>query len=101
MLSPLSYGVAAGLVFGGLSAASMLPMQFPDKKAALLGAFTNRFGIGLLIPLACVALPTHPKWAVGVTVGLLLSLPSAIITRAFAPIIGLGVVGGAVIGAFA
>jgi hypothetical protein len=100
-MSPLTYGLVAGLVFGALSAASMLPMQFPDKNAALLGAFANRFGIGLLVPLACVALPDHPRWAVGLFVGLLLSLPSAIITRAFAPIIGIGLVGGAVIGALA
>jgi hypothetical protein len=100
-MSPLTYGVIAGLVFGALSAVSMLPMQFPDKKAALLGAFANRFGIGLLIPLACVALPGRPGWAIGLAVGVLLSLPSAIITRAFGPIIGIGLVGGAVIGALA
>jgi len=35
-----------GLVFGALTVLSMLPMSFPDKRAALPGAFFNRFAIG-------------------------------------------------------
>jgi len=27
----------------------MLPMQFPDKRTALLGAFASRFAIGFTI----------------------------------------------------
>ncbi|WP_257000242.1 hypothetical protein [Neobacillus jeddahensis] len=34
----------------------------------------------------------------GVLTGFLLSLPEAIITKAYAPIIGFGVIGGAIIG---
>src|SRR5690349_21323968 len=97
-MTPLVHGLIAGLVFGALSAASMLPMPFPDKKAALLGAFFNRFGIGLVIPLAHAALPGSPGWALGAGLGLLLSLPDAIITKAYAPILILGTIGGAVIG---
>jgi hypothetical protein len=37
-MSRLSLGIIAGLVFGGLAAASMVRMSFPDKRAALLGA---------------------------------------------------------------
>jgi len=92
-------GLAAGLIFGVLSVAIMLPLQFPDKKAALWGAFTNRFGIGLPIPLVQVALPAMSGWLVGVLTGLLLSLPSAIVTKAYGPILGIGVLGGVVIGA--
>ncbi|MDI1318601.1 MAG: hypothetical protein PSW75_00200 [bacterium] len=95
---PLVHGLVAGLVFGALSAASMLPMKFPDKRAALLGAFLNRFGVGLVIPLAHVALPASPGWALGAGLGLLLSLPDAIITKAYVPILVLGTAGGAVIG---
>jgi hypothetical protein len=29
----------------------MLPISFPDKRAALLGAFFNRFAIGFVIIL--------------------------------------------------
>jgi hypothetical protein len=97
-MSPLTQGLIAGAVFGALSAASMLPMKFPDKRAALLGAFFDRFGIGLMIPLVRVALPAIPGWLLGAGVGLLLSLPSAIITKAYVPILVLGVVGGTVIG---
>src|SRR5207249_5316129 len=38
-----------GLVFGVLTVLSMLPMSFPDKRAALLGAFFNRFAIGFVV----------------------------------------------------
>jgi hypothetical protein len=99
-MTPLVHGLIAGMVFGALSATSMLPMQFPDKRAALLGAFLNRFGIGLVVPLAHVALPACPGWALGAGLGLLLSLPDAIITKACAAILVLGTVGGAVIGFF-
>jgi hypothetical protein len=89
------WGVVCGLAFGCLSAGMMLPMEFPDKRAALAGAFLNRFAIGVVI--GCVRLP-WPGWAVGLAFGLLLSLPDAIITKAYAPIIVIGAVGGAVIG---
>jgi hypothetical protein len=94
-MSHLSFGLMAGLAFGTFSIASMLPLSFPDKRAALVGAFLNRFAIGLLVPI--VALP-GPRWAIGLGLGVLLSLPDAIITKAVAPIVGLGAVGGLVIG---
>jgi hypothetical protein len=55
-------GALAGLAFGTVSVGMMLPMGFPDKPAALLGAFLNRFGVGLVIGF--VRLP-WPGWAVG------------------------------------
>ncbi len=94
MSRPL-WGVVAGLVFAALAVGMMLPMSFPDKGTALLGAFTDRFGIGLVI--GCVELP-WPGWAVGLLFGLLLSLPSAIITKAYPPILIFGAIGGLVIG---
>ena len=94
-MSRLALGCLAGLVFGVLSVALMLPLSFPDKRAALAGAFLNRFAIGLLIPL--VALP-GPRWAVGLGLGALLSLPDGIITKAPGPIVGIGALGGLVIG---
>ncbi len=73
----------------------MLPMSFPDKRAAILGAFINRFAIGFVI--GAIRLP-WPGWAVGLLIGILLSLPDAIITKAAAPILGLGALGGLIIG---
>jgi hypothetical protein len=89
-------GIIAGLIFGAVSVAMMLPMSFPDKRAALLAAFINRFGIGLVI--GCVTLPGWPGWGIGLLFALLLSLPAAIISKAYAPILILGSVGGAIIG---
>ena len=73
----------------------MLPMTFPDKRAAITAAFIARFGIGFAIGAA--RLP-WPGWLVGLVFGLLLSIPDAIITKAYAPIIGMGAIGGIVIG---
>lgn len=94
-MSRLMLGTLCGLVYGALSAASMLPLSFPDKRAALLGAFINRFSIGFVI--GAVTLP-WPGWMSGLVIGLLLSLADAIITKAYAPIIVLGAVGGTLIG---
>lgn len=93
-MSKLLLGTICGVVYGALSAASMLPLEFADKKAALAGAFLNRFAIGFVIGAA--RLPV-PAWANGIIFGLLLSLPDAIITKAYAPILILGAVGGLVI----
>jgi|SRR3954465_9035172 hypothetical protein len=94
-LNRVQLGVLCGLVFGLLDVALMIPMSFPDKRTALLGAFLDRFAIGFL---ACVVELPLPNWAIGLIVGLLVSLPSAVVTNAYAPIIGLGAVGGLVIG---
>ena len=94
-MTRLAIGIFAGVIYGALSAASMIPLQFPDKHAALLGAFINRFSIGFVI--GAVALP-WPGWASGLVIGILLSLADAIITKAYAPIIVLGAIGGAIIG---
>lgn len=95
-------GLLAGLVYGVLSAASMIPMEFPDKRAALLGAFLNRLAIGVVIGAAIGAPQLEvlrlPPWALGLIAGLLLSAADAVITRAHAPILVLGAVGGALIG---
>ena len=94
-MSSLSVGVLGGLIFGTLAALTMLPLEFADKRAALTAAFLNRFAIGFAIGAAELA---WPGWVVGLTFGLLLSLPEAIITKAWAPIIGMGALGGMLIG---
>ena len=88
-------GVVSGLVFGAVTVGLMTRMAFPDKKAALSAAFVERFAIGVVI--GCVQL-SWPGWLIGLLFGLLLSIPSAIITKAFAPILIMGSVGGLVIG---
>jgi len=101
-MSPLTLGVVCGIVFGALSAAAMLPLSFPDKRAALLGAFLNRLTIGLVIGAAWgspqVAALHLPAWAFGAAFGLALSAADAVITKAYAPIIAIGTIGGAAIG---
>ena len=91
----LTGAVLSGLIFGAVAVALMLPMQFPDKRTALLGAFASRFAIGFTI--GCVELP-WAGWLTGLVFGLLLSLPDAIVTKAYAPILMIGAVGGLLIG---
>ena len=73
----------------------MMPLSFPDKRAALLGAFCSRFALGFFA--AVTTLPLSPV-ATGVIVGVLTSLPDAIITKAYAPIMITGVIFGAIAG---
>src|SRR6185295_6367522 len=96
----LALGVLAGLLYGVLTVASMLPLSFPDKRAALIGAFFNRFAIGVMIGAVIgapqVARLHWPAWMIGLVVGLLLSVADAVITKAYAPILILGAIGGGI-----
>lgn len=94
-MNKLTVGILSGLVFGVLDILMMIPLSFPDKEAAILGAFINRFAIGFFIGTTNLPLPA---WAQGALIGLLISLPDAIITKAYAPILGIGVFGGIIIG---
>ncbi len=94
-MSRILLGAICRLVYGALSAALMIPLSFSDKTAALTGAFLNRFAIGFVIGSARLR---TPSWAQGLIFGVLLSLPNAIITKAYAPILILGALGGLVIG---
>jgi len=94
-MSRIVLGVICGLAFGVVDVGIMLPMSFPNKRAAITAAFVARFGIGFAIGAASL---TWPGWTVGLVFGLLLSIPDAIITKAYAPIIGMGALGGTIIG---
>ncbi|MCA1849634.1 MAG: hypothetical protein LC672_00930 [Acidobacteria bacterium] len=61
----------------------------------MTGTFLNRLAIGFCIGAA--RLPV-PAWVSGLIFGPLLSLPDALITKAYAPILIMGAVGGTVIG---
>lgn len=87
-------GIFAGLILGTIDILLMLPMRFSDKKTALLGAFLNRFAIGFVI--ANITLPI-PFWAKGILIGLRISLPDAVITKSYVPILTTGIVGGFVV----
>ena len=94
-MSPLVLALLGGAGFGAVAVATMLPMQFSDKPTALTAAFFSRFAIGFLIPFCKLPLPPI---ATGVLVALLISLPDAVVTKAYVPILGLGLLGGAIIG---
>jgi hypothetical protein len=94
-MSAIAFAVVAGIAFGALSVGLMLPLNLPDRTTALLAAFTDRFAIGFLIPLVSMPVPGLVRGAI---VGLLLSLPSAIVTKTYLPILVIGAIGGAVIG---
>lgn len=94
-MSNLAQGLISGLIFGLISVGLMLPMSFPNKPTALLAAFTSRFAIGLVI--ACLSLP-WPGWIIGLVFGVLLSLPDAIVTKAYLPILLEGAIGGIILG---
>ena len=94
-MNALSFGLVAGLAFGALAVAPMFKMTFQDKRAAISAAFVERFMIALVIAL--VALP-WPCWIIGLLFGTLLSVPSALITKARVPILVTGAVGGLLVG---
>ena len=91
----LPFGIVSGLLFGAIDVALMLPLQFQDRTTAFAAAFASRFAIGVLAATAQMPLPA---WTRGLVVGLLISLPDAIITKAYAPILATSVIGGTLIG---
>lgn len=101
-MNRLILGVICGLAWGTLTVLSMLPLAFPDKTGALAGAFLNRFAIGVVLGAVIgspqVAGLNAPPWLIGVVVALLISASDAIITKAYGPVLILGVVGGAIVG---
>ena len=91
----LKLGLFLGLGIGIVDVLLMLPLSFPDRGAALLGAFCSRFALGFFA--ATVRLPM-PAVATGLLVGILTSLPDAVITKAYAPILITGLIFGALAG---
>ena len=91
-------GVFIGIVFGIIDVLLMIPLSFPneaDKRVAMTGAFFDRFAIGVLI--GATNFPVAP-WLQGIIIAVLVSLPSAIITRTYVPILAVSIVGGALAG---
>lgn len=92
------FGIISGIIFGIISVLIMIPLKFenPDERRdAMIGAFVDRFMIGFIVPN--VVLGINPIIS-GALLGFGLSLPSAIISRTYAPILVVGTVGGVIIG---
>ena len=49
-MSRVTLGTLLGLAIGVVDVLLMLPLSFPDKRAALLGAFCARFALGFFQP---------------------------------------------------
>lgn len=94
-MNPFLFSLICGLAFGIVDVLMMLQLDIPDRTTAMLAAFLNRFAIGFIIPLIHVSLP---MWLMGAIVGFMISLPEAIISKAYAPIIFVGIIGGLIIG---
>jgi len=97
-VNPVLFGIIAGVIFCAADVALMIPMKHPDKATAMMGAFASRFAIGFLIGVTRMPVP---GWLRGVIVGILISIPDAIVTKAYVPIMATGIIGGAIIGALA
>src|SRR5258706_8427389 len=97
-MSRLRVGLIAGLAFGIIDIIPMLFMELPNRSLAIAGAFTSRFAIGFLIPNT--TLP-FAGWVNGLLVSVLMSIPDAVITGTYGPILGSGAIGGIVIGILA
>ena len=74
----------------------MIPLKaFPTNERRCWVRFIARFALGF--DICNIQLP-WPGWTVGLILGILLSLPDAIITKATVPILGSGAVGGTLVG---
>lgn len=97
-MNKIFLGIICGLAFGIIDVLIMIPLKYDNNRKrteAMTAAFVERFMIGFLIPLTDLRVPQP---VTGLILGFSLSLPSAIITRAYVPIIGIGTIGGLIIG---
>lgn len=97
-MNKILLGIVCGLVFGIIDVLVMVPLKYENNRKrieAMTAAFIERFMIGFLVPN--VNLGIHPALT-GFLLGAGLSLPSAIITRVYAPILSIGIIGGLIIG---
>jgi hypothetical protein len=94
----LTKALVAGVAFAIVAGVTMIPIDFggrDKKRDAIIAAVVERFAIGFVVVLLPLSMPHFLK---GMAVGFVMSLPSAIITRSYAPILAMGTAGGLVIG---
>ena len=94
-MTNIAKGIIAGTIFGVVSIVPMFFMTFESKTRAMTASFISRFAIGFII--FNMDLPI-PGWLKGALVGLILSLPDAIITKQYVTILGFGIIGGLICG---
>ena len=97
-MDKITLGIICGVAFGVIDILIMIPLKYESKRKkveAISAAFLERFMIGFLIPN--IDLGISPI-ITGAILGIALSVPSAIITRVYGPIVGIGLVGGVIIG---
>ncbi len=97
-MDQITLGLLSGLALGTFDVLVMIPMKEKDKrkkKEAMIGAFLERFMLGFLIPNVDIGI--HYALS-GIFLGIGLSLPTAIITRVYVPIVGIGILGGVIVG---
>jgi hypothetical protein len=90
----------AGLVFGSVSVGSMIKLEAPSprqKREAMAAAFLERFATGFVIGPVARGLDANGL-LVGALLGLGLSVPAALMSRVYVPIIALGTIGGLAVG---
>jgi len=78
----------------------MIPLTFPtrrDKRVAMTAASVERFVLGLTIGPVIRSVGGRGV-LVGPTYALVASMPSALITRSYPPILGMGFVNGLAVG---
>ncbi len=81
--------------YGIIDVLLMIPLEMERKELAMIGAFINRFAIGLISPNLQIGLN---RILTALIVAVLLSLSAAVVTGAWGPILGFGFVGGLIIG---
>ena len=94
------FSLIAGLVFGTISAGSMIKIEAPSlrqKREAMAAAFIDRFLIGFVIGPVAKGLGASGL-LIGALLGFGLSIPSALIARAYVPIMAIGTIGGLAVG---
>jgi hypothetical protein len=96
----LWFSLIAGLVFGTVSAGSMIKIEAPSprqKREAMVAAFIERFLTGFVIGPVAKGLGANGL-LIGALLGVGLSIPSALISRAYIPIMAIGTIGGLAVG---
>lgn len=82
-------------MFGTIASAALIPFRFPNKREAMGVAFKNCLAISVVVGV--IGFP-WPHWAIGLCAGIVLSVPDALITKAYVPVLTAGVAGGLVLG---
>ncbi len=96
----LTFAIVAGLLAALVDTGVMIPLEFPtaeDKREAMIAAFADRAVLGFVVGPVAAGLGVNGI-VVGVLLGAAASVGAAVITRTWAPIIGMGVVTGLIVG---